>query len=103
MKHPERVHETELSFGKAILFYPEANAERCEAVLGYRPSRARARAWRWRGTARSVCQRSPLCSELVPVGRAEPVAADCDDRCVARAWSRQIGRLRLIFSMCAPC
>lgn len=33
MKHPERVHETELSFGKAILFYPEANAERCEAVL----------------------------------------------------------------------
>jgi 3' terminal RNA ribose 2'-O-methyltransferase Hen1 len=33
MKHPDRVHETELSFGKAVLFYPEARAERCEAVL----------------------------------------------------------------------
>jgi len=33
MKHPERVHETELTFGKAVLFYPEARSERCEAVL----------------------------------------------------------------------
>jgi len=32
-KHPDRVHETELSFGKAHLFYPEASAARCEAVL----------------------------------------------------------------------
>jgi 3' terminal RNA ribose 2'-O-methyltransferase Hen1 len=32
-KHPERVHETDLGFGKAIVFYPEASAERCEAVL----------------------------------------------------------------------
>lgn len=32
-KHPDRVHETELSFGKACLFYPEATPERCEAVL----------------------------------------------------------------------
>lgn len=33
MKHPERVFEVELGFGKAIVFYPEANVERCEAVL----------------------------------------------------------------------
>ncbi|MGD9814491.1 MAG: 3' terminal RNA ribose 2'-O-methyltransferase Hen1 [Hyphomonadaceae bacterium] len=33
MKHPDRVHESELTFGRAILFYPEASAERCEAVL----------------------------------------------------------------------
>lgn len=33
MKHPDRVHETELAFGKAVVFYPEANADRCEAVL----------------------------------------------------------------------
>lgn len=33
MKHPDRVHETELTFGKAVLFYPEACSERCEAVL----------------------------------------------------------------------
>ncbi len=32
-KHPDRVHETDLSFGKAHLFYPEATVERCEAVL----------------------------------------------------------------------
>jgi 3' terminal RNA ribose 2'-O-methyltransferase Hen1 len=32
-KHPDRVQETELSFGKAHLFYPEATATRCEAVL----------------------------------------------------------------------
>jgi 3' terminal RNA ribose 2'-O-methyltransferase Hen1 len=32
-KHPDRVHETDLSFGKAHLFYPEATPERCEAVL----------------------------------------------------------------------
>ncbi|WP_246741016.1 3' terminal RNA ribose 2'-O-methyltransferase Hen1 [Mesorhizobium sp. NZP2298] len=32
-KHPERLHETDLSFGKAWLFYPEATDERCEAVL----------------------------------------------------------------------
>jgi 3' terminal RNA ribose 2'-O-methyltransferase Hen1 len=32
-KHPERVHETELPFGKAYLFYPEASEARCEAAL----------------------------------------------------------------------
>ncbi len=32
-KHPGRVHETELPFGKAIVFYPEATEDRCEAAL----------------------------------------------------------------------
>ncbi len=32
-KHPERVHETELAFGKAHVFYPEASETRCEAAL----------------------------------------------------------------------
>lgn len=32
-KHPDRLHDIELTFGKALLFYPEASAERCEAVL----------------------------------------------------------------------
>ena len=32
-KHPERVHETELPFGKAFVFYPEATETRCEAAL----------------------------------------------------------------------
>ena len=32
-KHPERVHETALGFGKAYVFYPEATDSRCEAVL----------------------------------------------------------------------
>lgn len=32
-KHPDRVHETVLGFGKAFVFYPQASAERCEAVL----------------------------------------------------------------------
>ncbi|NBU28194.1 MAG: 3' terminal RNA ribose 2'-O-methyltransferase Hen1 [Caulobacteraceae bacterium] len=32
-KHPDRLHETELSFGKAWLFFPEATDERCEAAL----------------------------------------------------------------------
>lgn len=32
-KHPERLHETDLSFGKAWLFYPEAGEARCEAAL----------------------------------------------------------------------
>jgi 3' terminal RNA ribose 2'-O-methyltransferase Hen1 len=32
-KHPDRVHETELGFGKAYLFYPEASHSRCEASL----------------------------------------------------------------------
>ena len=32
-KHPGRVHETELAFGKALVFYPEANEARCEAAL----------------------------------------------------------------------
>ncbi|TIU36231.1 MAG: 3' terminal RNA ribose 2'-O-methyltransferase Hen1, partial [Mesorhizobium sp.] len=32
-KHPDRLHEAELSFGKAWLFYPEASDERCEAAL----------------------------------------------------------------------
>jgi len=32
-KHPERVHETELPFGKALVFYPQADEARCEAVL----------------------------------------------------------------------
>ena len=32
-KHPERVHETELGFGKAFVIYPEASEARCEAAL----------------------------------------------------------------------
>ncbi|HEY0469701.1 MAG TPA: 3' terminal RNA ribose 2'-O-methyltransferase Hen1, partial [Polyangiaceae bacterium] len=32
-KHPERMHEVELGFGKAYVFYPEANEARCEAAL----------------------------------------------------------------------
>jgi 3' terminal RNA ribose 2'-O-methyltransferase Hen1 len=33
MKHPDRVHEAELGFGKARVFYPIADEARCEAVL----------------------------------------------------------------------
>jgi 3' terminal RNA ribose 2'-O-methyltransferase Hen1 len=32
-KHPERVHETELGFGKVYVFYPQACEVRCEAAL----------------------------------------------------------------------
>ena len=32
-KHPARVQEVELSFGKAHVFYPEASAERCTAAF----------------------------------------------------------------------
>jgi 3' terminal RNA ribose 2'-O-methyltransferase Hen1 len=32
-KHPERLHEFELTFGKAFVFYPEASETRCEAAL----------------------------------------------------------------------
>lgn len=32
-KNPARLHETELTFGKAFLFYPQATADRCEAAL----------------------------------------------------------------------
>src|SRR5262249_22238257 len=32
-KHPDRVHEFELTFGKAFVFYPEASETRCEAAL----------------------------------------------------------------------
>jgi 3' terminal RNA ribose 2'-O-methyltransferase Hen1 len=32
-KHPDRLHEFELTFGKAFVFYPEASAARCEAAL----------------------------------------------------------------------
>ncbi len=33
MKHPERVHELDLNFGKGLVFFPEASEDRCEAVL----------------------------------------------------------------------
>ncbi|YBV93955.1 3' terminal RNA ribose 2'-O-methyltransferase Hen1 (plasmid) [Phyllobacteriaceae bacterium JZ32] len=33
MKHPDRLHEVELSFGRGIVFYPEANENRCEAAF----------------------------------------------------------------------
>lgn len=32
-KHPDRLHELELGFGKAWVFYPEASEARCEAAL----------------------------------------------------------------------
>lgn len=32
-KHPGRVHETELPFGKAVLFYPHVSDQRCEAAI----------------------------------------------------------------------
>jgi 3' terminal RNA ribose 2'-O-methyltransferase Hen1 len=33
MKHPDRTHEIDLAFGKGLVFFPQANASRCEAVL----------------------------------------------------------------------
>jgi 3' terminal RNA ribose 2'-O-methyltransferase Hen1 len=33
MKHPDRVHEVALAFGRAVVFFPEASAKRCEAAL----------------------------------------------------------------------
>lgn len=33
MKHPDRVHETALAFGTAMIVFPEANDARCEAAL----------------------------------------------------------------------
>lgn len=33
MKHPERAHEVELSFGRGIVFFPQADEGRCEAAL----------------------------------------------------------------------
>lgn len=33
MKHPDNVHETQLPFGRATLFYPEAGEDRCTAAL----------------------------------------------------------------------
>lgn len=32
-KNPERVHETEMGFGRAVMFYPEASDARCTFVL----------------------------------------------------------------------
>jgi 3' terminal RNA ribose 2'-O-methyltransferase Hen1 len=32
-KHPDRLHELELSYGKALVFYPQASEARCEAAL----------------------------------------------------------------------
>lgn len=32
-KHPERMHELELTYGKVFVFYPEASEARCEAAL----------------------------------------------------------------------
>lgn len=33
MKHPARVHETPLAFGRAVAFFPQADEDRCEAAL----------------------------------------------------------------------
>lgn len=33
MKHPDRAHEFDLAFGKAAVFFPQADETRCEAVL----------------------------------------------------------------------
>ena len=33
MKNPERLHEKQFAFGKAVVFFPDATAQRCEAVL----------------------------------------------------------------------
>jgi 3' terminal RNA ribose 2'-O-methyltransferase Hen1 len=32
-KHPDRLHELELTYGKVLVFYPEASEARCEAAL----------------------------------------------------------------------
>ena len=33
MKHPDRLHQIDLSFGKAVVFFPQADENRCEATL----------------------------------------------------------------------
>jgi 3' terminal RNA ribose 2'-O-methyltransferase Hen1 len=32
-KHPDRVHQFELSYGRALVFYPESGSERCTATV----------------------------------------------------------------------
>ncbi|GAB4122893.1 MAG: 3' terminal RNA ribose 2'-O-methyltransferase Hen1 [Roseiflexaceae bacterium] len=33
MKHPDRMHQADLRFGKAMVFFPEASLQRCSAML----------------------------------------------------------------------
>ena len=37
MKHPDNVHEAELPFGRATIFFPEASEERCTAAVDHAP------------------------------------------------------------------
>ncbi len=69
-KNPGRSHEVELAFGKARLFYPEANEARCTAalVLDIDPV-ALVRGKRQRGAAGAVRQRPALCGIIVPERR----------------------------------
>lgn len=85
-KHPDRLHETELSFGKAHVFFPEASEARCEAVLLMDVDPVGlVREGRRRRAARPLRQRPALRRLVVPLGGDEQGAPDGHGGDVARA------------------
>ena len=80
-KHPERLHQIELTFGKAWVFYPEAGPTRRETalVLDSRSYRFGPRQGAGRGLARPIRERPALCGVILSIGRSEQGVSDGND------------------------
>ncbi len=80
-KHPEKLQAFSLPFGHAHVFYPEANTERCTAVLllDIDPVGLTRRAQR-SDFALYPCQRPPLRRVIVLERRARPRVRERPER-----------------------
>lgn len=70
MKHPDNVHSTDLPFGRAVLFFPQADETQCTAALTLEidpVELVRGKGWH-AGAAGPVRQRSSLCCLIADVG-----------------------------------
>ena len=107
MKHPERVHEVELAFGKAIVFFPQADEQRCEAALVLDVDPGRIGAQSRAGARRPICERPALCGVVLALGGAQQgvshrhvggfarAAATCDDAAPAGNHCRAAAPARI--------
>ncbi|WP_121258817.1 3' terminal RNA ribose 2'-O-methyltransferase Hen1 [Nocardioides ferulae] len=88
-KHPDRVQEFDQSFGRAVVFYPEASEQRCTAALVLQVDPARLARSRGRRSpdfslAQHVNDRSYAASSLLAVALADVFGTARSGRCRSR-------------------
>lgn len=83
-KHPDRVHETELSFGRAVMAYPRADEDACEFALALDIDPVALVRGRGDSIAQYVNDRPYAASSFLSVAIAKALGTALNGRCKQR-------------------